>query len=84
MKFWHSSTTTSFAHGIQTWLAIVYGSRIHAIFFVDYDTTVNFDNPVLDDTRNNSGHITHQSVENFTANTNTSIYFLIRDIPGEI
>ena len=53
-------------------------------FNVDYNTTVNFGNPVLNDTRNNSGHITHQSVENLTANTVVDIYFLIRDVPGEI
>ena len=73
-----------FACGIRTWLAIVYGSQIEAIFFVDCDTTVNFDDPVLDDTRTNSEHITHQSVENLTANTIIDICFLIWDVPGEI
>ena len=52
-------------------------------FNVDYDKTVNFGNPVLDDLRYNSGHITHQSVENLSANTVIGIYFVIRDVPGE-
>ena len=57
---------------------------VNSIFIVDYDTTVNIGNPVLDDTKNNSKHITDQSVENFTANTVIGIYFLIRDVPGKI
>ena len=65
-----------------TWWPTVLG--VNAIFFVDYNTTVNFGNPVLNDTGNNSRHITHQSVENLTANTVIGIYFLIWDVPGEI
>ena len=53
-------------------------------FNVDYDTIVNFDNPVLNDLGNNSEHITHQTVENLSANTVVGIYFLIQDVPGEL
>ena len=68
-KFYNSSATSFLRVGFElgTRSSTVLG--VNAISFVDYNTTVNFGNLVLDDTRNNSEHITHRSVENLSVNT---------------